>query len=303
MIAKVILKELSFIVGAFYRPPNSDDMFVDKLSDFLCSYRSCNLLLAGDFNVPTVNWDSDFPVDLTSAVEPLVDLILLHGLKQLVKQLARIQNGVESILDLFFVSDRLQRRKSNIEVVEGISDHKMVKLTMQLHSGPKIEPVKRTFPVFYHSSDVDILDAFESLFPSFAAQCHSDRYSVEHVWCSFKNLVHECIRRFVPTRNKTLRKTNPWKNKEIVLLERKLKKARKQHKQCSTPASQANISELRALLSDKIKKAKEFYQRVTLQNFMLSSPNKFWRHFFPQKESVSNLQVNNVSVREKPEIA
>lgn len=30
VIAKVTLKELGFIVGAFYRPPISDDKFVDK---------------------------------------------------------------------------------------------------------------------------------------------------------------------------------------------------------------------------------------------------------------------------------
>lgn len=303
VIAKVILKEVSFIVGAFYHPPNCDDMFVEKFDEFLCSYRSCNLLLAGDFNVPSVNWESDFPEALTTASEPFVDLVLLHDLKQLVKLPTRVQNGTESILDLFFVSNSLQRRKSNVQILDGISDHKIVSLTMQLNRGPKVEPVKRTFPVFSRASDVDILDAFESLFSSFVAQCQSDQYSVEHVWCLFKNLVHNCIHSFVPTRHKTLRNTNPWKNKEIVRLERKLKKARKKHKKLSTTASQAKICQLRTLLSNKIKKAKEFYQRVTLKNFMLSSPSKFWRHFSPKKESVANLQVNNVSIHDKTQIA
>lgn len=140
----------------------------------MCYYRSCYLLLTGYFNEPSVNWESHFPEALTTAAEPFVDLILLHDLKKLVNVPTRIQT-------IFLFSNGLQQRKLNIEVIEGISDHKMVTLTMNLNCGPKVDRVKRTFPVISHASDVDILDAFDGLFLSFAAQCQSDRYSAEHV--------------------------------------------------------------------------------------------------------------------------
>lgn len=102
VIAKVFLDDFHLIIAGFYRPPHCD-VFFDALNEFLCttSIHCKNILLAGDFNVPSVDWSTDFPDALCAAAEPLTDIVLFHALTQLVKQPTRAQN----ILDLFPVND------------------------------------------------------------------------------------------------------------------------------------------------------------------------------------------------------
>lgn len=125
VIIKIHLEEMNLVVGAFYRPPYAEKVFFDGINDFLCSCNTstCNILLAGDFNIPQVDWDADFPELLSSAAEPLVDIVFFHDLTQLVKQPTRVQSKAQSILDLFLVSDRILRRNPALCVYDGVSDH------------------------------------------------------------------------------------------------------------------------------------------------------------------------------------
>lgn len=107
---------MKFIVCSFYHPPGTDETFFDKLNQFFCAVR-------GDFNVPSVTWDTDFPIPSTNAAKCLVDIILYHDLIQFV---THIQNTTASTLDLFFVNSGMLRLVSGIDVVDGISDHKLV---------------------------------------------------------------------------------------------------------------------------------------------------------------------------------
>lgn len=82
-------------------------------------------------------------------------------------------------------------------------------------------------------------------------------------------------------------------NKEIVRMGRKLKKQRKQCKQRPSTAAVDRMPDLRMQLKDKIKTAKEHYQQVSLKEFMISSPDKFWRYLTPKKNSVISLYVDD----------
>lgn len=66
IVVKAIFEELHVIIGAFYRHP-SCGTFVEIFNEFLCSYgkHSSNMLLAGDFNFPSVDWQNDVPEALT----------------------------------------------------------------------------------------------------------------------------------------------------------------------------------------------------------------------------------------------
>lgn len=292
------------VIGAFYRPPNSDSAFVEKVNEFLCSYRnhSSNLVLAGNFNFPSVSSEHDFPKAISTASESFVDLVLLHDLSQLVKQPTRVQNGAESTLDLFLVNRGARKRNPQVQVCEGVSDHKIVILTLETDFAVPNEKKESLIPVFTRASDVDVLDALESSFSYFGSLCQSNECSVDHVWCYFKNVVFRCINAFIPFKRKVQSNSNPWLNKEIVRTSRKLKKARKQFKGTSTTSNADKICTLRFLLKDSIKKAKEHYQLVTLPQFLTSSPAKFWRHFSTKQRAVPNLCLNNVVVTDKQQI-
>lgn len=133
VLAKFFLNDCNLLIGDFYRPPNTNNTFIEKSNAFLCPYRNrlCNILLAGDFNFPCISWDNDFPCALSAFSEAFAYFVLFHDFSQLVKQPTRIQNSTESILDMLLVNMQALRQKPQIHIFEGISDHKMVCLTPQ----------------------------------------------------------------------------------------------------------------------------------------------------------------------------
>lgn len=187
VLIKLYVHELTLAVGAFYRPPNSENTFFEKLNEFLCSSKcdTSNVLLAGDFNVPSIDWSGDFPEPLIPAAEPIVDLMLFHNLTQLVKQPTCIHKDTGSVLDLFLVSQSIVSRDVDIQVMEGISDHKMVFLSIPGNRITKTEKNRRLVPVFSRAQDVDIIDALYVSFPTFRTLYETNECSVNDMWLFF----------------------------------------------------------------------------------------------------------------------
>lgn len=246
------------------------------------------MLIAGDFNVPSVNWNNDFPEPLSSASEPFVDIVVLHNLSQLVKEPTRIQNNTQSILDLFLANTAAVRCNPQIQVFEGISDHKMVYLTLEVNLAPQTENHERIVPDFSRASDIDVLDALHGAFSEFHAMCESNEHCIDDIWGYFKFLVLKCIRDFVPVKRKVLRTRNPWVTKEIVRIERKLKKARKQLKQRPTVPASDRLLGLRTLLADKIKKSRILPKNNT-KKFPSLIPRKVLAALITKKESCTQI--------------
>lgn len=46
----------SFLLYAVYRFPDAVGSFLTQLYDYLLPYRDRNIILTGDFNLPTINW-------------------------------------------------------------------------------------------------------------------------------------------------------------------------------------------------------------------------------------------------------
>lgn len=131
-----------------------------------------------------------------------------------------------SILDLFLVSHTILHRSPEIHVLEGISDHKMVRLNVDIKCTKKYKIQESMVPIFTRADDVSILDRLDISFSKFAVLLESRTCSVDDLWLFFKNLVLKCIEDFVPFRAKCVQRTNPWMTKDIVRLGRKTKKMR-----------------------------------------------------------------------------
>lgn len=305
VVVKVILKECALIIGGFYRPPSSDISFYERLNNFLLPYRnhSSNLMLVGDFNVPHVAWDNDFPYALSNEAEHILDLVLFHDLTQLVHAPTRVQGTKQSVLDLFLVNHRVLQRNPTIRILEGISDHKIVCLDMQLSCIHKVTKRETFVPVFARASDVDVLDVLDSSFAHFVSLYESDKHSVNHLWNFFKNLVTKCIDEFVPRKRKIIRNTNPWITKEIVRLGRRLKKVKQKLKRRNEASTSNLVCALRLQLKNCIADAKAHYQNVQLKKFISSSPAKFWRYLSPNKKSAPTLVLDGNAVTNSSETA
>lgn len=156
--------------------------------------------------------------------------MLFHDLAQLVHAPTQVQGNTNSVLDLFFVNHKVLQWNPTIQFSEGMLDHKIVCLDIQLSCFHKVIKWETFVPVLACASDIDVLDPLDNSFAHFVSLYKLDKHSVNHLWNFFKSLVTKCIDDFVPLKRKILRKTNPWVTKELVRLRRRLQKVKQKLK-------------------------------------------------------------------------
>lgn len=86
------------------------------------------VILAGDFNLPTIDWHTLHPgtTDVKNC-NLLLELMLNFNLIQLVKEGTRVTQSTDNVLDLIFVGNFPE--DTTVSVCDGIYDHTLVLLT------------------------------------------------------------------------------------------------------------------------------------------------------------------------------
>lgn len=87
-----------------------------------------NVIVAGDFNAPNINWENHQISGNVSTFELLLEIIDKHDLHQLVREPTRRQLQTHNTLDLVLSNNR--NPVSSIKVMPGISDHDIVLFTL-----------------------------------------------------------------------------------------------------------------------------------------------------------------------------
>lgn len=130
---------------------------------------------------------------------------------------------------------------------------------------PKYKPI--TIKQYTSADDVNITNYLEEAIVLF-----DDSDDINTLWTKFKAHCHFCIQYFIPDKVKKVGRTNPWINREIIHMKRKLKRLRKR-----SNAAQADIFHLQATLKSKLAASRDHYFNVTLNRFVSESPSKFWQ--------------------------
>lgn len=168
-----------------------------------------------------------------------------------------------------------------IDIINGVSDHKMLVLSSQL-SKKTSQNTRPEYLVhdFRNADDLSVLDYLEEHFDHF-----SHLSDVNQLWRKFKNIVSHCICRFVPLRKV---RGKPWITRESLQLKRKIKLRRKNKVRNTT-----EIANLGRQLKDLVTQAKESYCGNVLSRFLRESPQNFWRFFSTPKEEIAQVLINN----------
>jgi len=94
--AELQTKTKSVMIGSYYRPPNANINSLNNLNDSIKNITNQNInkpiLIAGDFNLPHINWNNNTVVPSKPQADQhfqLLNIIEEHSLEQL--QLNRIQ--------------------------------------------------------------------------------------------------------------------------------------------------------------------------------------------------------------------
>jgi len=124
-----LLDNASIIICAVYRPPKPDSLELTNLcasiSKVIQDNPSSSIYLAGDFNLPNINWQTqsisgyNYP---TYLCDMFIDFLANHGLTQMVNFPTRLTN----ILDLFITN--IPSLILYCKPLPGISDHEIVSI-------------------------------------------------------------------------------------------------------------------------------------------------------------------------------
>lgn len=183
---KVTYANTNYLVGAVYRPPATSPEYLEDLQAFLSSNvnDTTKLVLAGDFNLPNIDWISLSTGNKDAASsEKLFEIMISHNLTQIVQQDTRVTSGSQSLLDLVFLSGTME--DFSVSVEEGISDHKLISVEILCGTKPRKRPFVRV-PVsdYSRADDTSILDFLESAFDDFKQASESE--PVDCLWQKFK---------------------------------------------------------------------------------------------------------------------
>ena len=220
-------------IGSFYRPPNSNIDYLQSLDESLSKIDpSKNIWLAGDFNLPDIDWTAhatnDNPThegdiilpntDRRTLHENLINIINTYSLTQTVLEPTRtqisvtrnnpnIRHGVTSnILDLFLTNNTSFITRTR--VVPGLSDHEMVLIDADIRPTTQKQPPRKIY--MYNRADMgaisrDLIDFRDTFLDS-----DPMTNTVETNWTKLRDFILDSMNRHIPTKTLTGGRSPKW---------------------------------------------------------------------------------------------
>jgi hypothetical protein len=198
-------------------------------------------IIGGDLNLPCVDWNGN--AGCNNGTQAFINSLVWES------RYTQVVDGPtrgNALLDVYLV--RPESSFTAGSIVQGISDHSGVILEVEWEASCCAPQVERSVPV-YHKTDVLGLQTFPRVKFGIGA---SNGSCVEEIWTNFKDIVSECIERFVP--HKILR-NNPdpeYYDEEVKRLKKKIRKAYNRRK-----VGEHHLEELKRLSQQLIEAKKK----------------------------------------------
>lgn len=163
LLCNIICDKEKLLLCVVYRSPNStvqNDIFLCDLLSHVCTIKTDQLLIVGDFNYSSINWSL-----CDSSIKSPNVLLFLNKLRdlfldQLVTEPTRIRHGQQqNILDLILTDNRHFIYDIIYSSQLGCSDH--ISLYIKLNFSLDLPCIKRQ--LFYKAKFGDIADYLESI--------------------------------------------------------------------------------------------------------------------------------------------
>jgi hypothetical protein len=179
-------------IAGTYRAPTEDMLAVERLAARTLATRNLTKrsIIGGNLNLPQASWNGD--AEKVSGFQAFVNgLVWDNGYTQVVSGPTR----GDAMLDIYLL--RPESSLISCNIVPGISDHNGFLLEVEWYENCREPQVERSVPV-YHKTDVLGLQAFlREKFELWAGKGSS----VGQIWNSYKDVILEGIKRYVPKKN------------------------------------------------------------------------------------------------------
>jgi hypothetical protein len=243
--------------------------------------KNSQIWLAGDFNLPDVNWD-------TLSVNPggsyvnlskrMIEIANDVGLEQIVREPTRGKNT----LDLFFTSNPTLVERST--VVPGLSDHDGVPLII-ISTKPRVIKQRPRKVYLYHKANTDaLLNDLGSWSKEFSSRDLNGK-SVNELYEEFQNTLQTAMDTHIPSKMITKRNQTPWITRRVKRLHKRKQRAYNTYKKHRNDQNYEKFSSERKKTSKETRNA---YRRY-VNEVCTDSPKKFWSF-------VKSLRCDNVGI-------
>ena len=184
-------------VGCVYRAPSSSayfDMCLMKEISHVCSLEHEYKILLGDFNLPSIHWDTG---SCTTVDNSFFNCFADNFLTQVIMNATRGKN----ILDLFFVND--PSLVNNVEISSPFpgSDHQTVWVRLSMTNSDVNSRRTRSMDASF-----DFKKANWECYEDHIASCDWDTIfcssDIEEVWSSFKTVIYNAAKASIPLKRK-----------------------------------------------------------------------------------------------------
>ena len=262
-------------IGAFYRSHTfgSSSEYMNELRESLSRIKCSNkgqIWLAGDFNVPNVNWESNnfTPGGAYPAIsKQLLDISADFGLGQIVKGPTRANNT----LDLFFTTNPTLVERST--TIPGISDHDSIPLLI-IGSKPKIMKTKPHIRYLFNKADMQAVKTDLKNWSTTFVNNNKNLYHkpVSDLYSEFTEAIKQAMDSHIPTKMVSKRTQSPWITKRVRRLQKRKQRAFNTNKLLNNHDSYESFKQVRK----RVHKATKHAYKSYVSSVCTESPKKFW---------------------------
>lgn len=240
-------------VGAFYRP-NQQSSHLEALDGTLQKISHLpnkNIILAGDFNLGHIDWDT--PCHITGKPQKLehdklLDILFDNSLENIAKfKVGTHESG--NTLDLILVNN--PNSVNRTELLPAMSDHYPVFAELSL-SAHKIQEKPRTIPL-YRKADWDALREDLVNFKFQMDPTMTD--NVDELWSTFSNHLNKSIQKYIPLKTITKQMKFPWIDDSIRKLIKKRNNLHHKAKQTGKENIKARSKQVKHQVQKQIRKS------------------------------------------------
>ena len=269
------------LLGVCYRPPDNNSVNNDKmllLFDELENLNASQILIMGDFNLPTINFNNMSSNDPYSTL--FIDKLIHSTLVQHINFDTRFMNNVGSLLDLIISDD-----DDSVDSVEtlppiGKSDHVCIKFSYVIHNSLKTQPSSSKDRLNFWKGDYcSMNNAFDEI--NWTERLSSN--DVNENWLAFKSIVKSMSEKFIPVKMK--RKFNPkprWMSQSTLNAIKKKKRLYNKWKKLNRLIDKENYIKARNQATQLCKQDKADYENNLVKKFK-ENPKLFYSHVRQQQ--------------------
>ena len=266
----------NLLICSCYRPPSSDHSWLDKFNNFLADVclRHTSIVIAGDFNMPHISWDSP---EKTSGVNENTFAELLHD--HFLEQLNTAPTRGKYTLDLLLTNIPNKVKISEIlspAQAELYTDHNIIvfELSVRHNHLPKIH---RTVYNYRQGDFAGLRNSLECV--NLESLITTDE-NINHNWQQWKGAFLEAVSQHIPSMRVKGRNYVPWMNSTMLHNIKKKNSLSLRINKSSSPTEYLveKFRTLRSSIKRMLRDSRSIYLNSICSSRALN-PKRFWSLF------------------------